>query len=171
MAASAAAGIWPAQSLVLRSSSVTDAEIHYAQIEKEMLSVVRACKKFHNFICVKHSSVQWSQAAGGHLQKVTAENTNGNRVSVYNGMINQVQEKHGHGASRRTIKNSQTKQQKRQTSYSKKSQMSLKANTIVYTVDYYCRLIEVVELKWLCDFFHTTTRALFRPWSVVTAFP
>lgn len=36
--------------IAFASRSLTDAEINYAQIEKELLAVVFACKKFHYYI-------------------------------------------------------------------------------------------------------------------------
>uniref|UniRef100_A0A3B3HY91 Gypsy retrotransposon integrase-like protein 1 n=1 Tax=Oryzias latipes TaxID=8090 RepID=A0A3B3HY91_ORYLA len=39
------------------SRSMTDAETRYAQIEKEMLSIVHACTKFHHYIFGKHVTV------------------------------------------------------------------------------------------------------------------
>ncbi|XP_041350871.1 uncharacterized protein K02A2.6-like [Gigantopelta aegis] len=40
------------------SRSLTDAECRYAQIEKEMLSIVHGCVKFHNYILGKDVTVQ-----------------------------------------------------------------------------------------------------------------
>ncbi len=39
------------------SRSLTDTETRYSQIEKEMLSIVHACTKFHNFIFGNHVTV------------------------------------------------------------------------------------------------------------------
>lgn len=39
------------------SRSLTDAETRYAQIEKEMLSIVHACTKFHHYILGKQVTV------------------------------------------------------------------------------------------------------------------
>lgn len=39
------------------SRSLTDTEVRYAQIEKEMLSIVYACSKFHHYIFGKHVHV------------------------------------------------------------------------------------------------------------------
>lgn len=39
------------------SRSLTDAETRYAQIEKEMLSIVHACTKFHHYIFGKSVTV------------------------------------------------------------------------------------------------------------------
>lgn len=45
------------QPVAFSSRSMTDAETRYAQIEKEMLSIVHACIKFHHYIFGKHVTV------------------------------------------------------------------------------------------------------------------
>ncbi|KAJ8366207.1 hypothetical protein SKAU_G00150380 [Synaphobranchus kaupii] len=45
------------QPVAFSSRSMNDAETRYAQIEKEMLSIVHACTKFHHFIFGKHVTV------------------------------------------------------------------------------------------------------------------
>ncbi|KAL0153751.1 hypothetical protein M9458_050972 [Cirrhinus mrigala] len=45
------------QPIAFSSRSLTDAETRYAQIEKEMLSIVHACAKFHNYILGTHVTV------------------------------------------------------------------------------------------------------------------
>ena len=45
------------QPVAFSSRSMTDAETRYAQIEKEMLSIVHACTKFHHYIFGKHVTV------------------------------------------------------------------------------------------------------------------
>ena len=45
------------QPVAFSSRSLTDAETRYAQIEKEMLSIVHACVKFHNYIFGTHVTV------------------------------------------------------------------------------------------------------------------
>lgn len=45
------------QPIAFSSRSLTDAETRYAQIEKEMLSIVHACTKFHNYILGTHVTV------------------------------------------------------------------------------------------------------------------
>ncbi len=45
------------QPVAFSSRSLTDAETHCAQIEREMLSIVHACVKFHNYIFGTHATV------------------------------------------------------------------------------------------------------------------
>ena len=45
------------QPIAFSSRSLTDAETSYAQIEKETLSIVHACTKFHNYIFGTHVTV------------------------------------------------------------------------------------------------------------------
>ena len=45
------------QPVAFSSRSLTDAETRYAQIEKEMLSIVHGCIKFHHFIFGKHVTI------------------------------------------------------------------------------------------------------------------
>lgn len=45
------------QPIAFSSRSLTDAETRYAQIEKETLSIVHACTKFHNYIFGTHVTV------------------------------------------------------------------------------------------------------------------
>uniref|UniRef100_A0A3B1K366 Gypsy retrotransposon integrase-like protein 1 n=1 Tax=Astyanax mexicanus TaxID=7994 RepID=A0A3B1K366_ASTMX len=45
------------QPVAFSSRSLTDTESRYAQIEKEMLSIVHACTKFHHYIFGKHVTV------------------------------------------------------------------------------------------------------------------
>ena len=45
------------QPVAFSSRSLTDAETRYAQIEKEMLSIVHACIKFHHYIFGRHVTI------------------------------------------------------------------------------------------------------------------
>lgn len=44
--------------IAFSSRSLNDAEQRYAQIEKEMLSIVFGCKKFHNYVYGRHFTVE-----------------------------------------------------------------------------------------------------------------
>ena len=50
---------WPCSSLVAYASrSLTKTEQRYAQIEKELIGVLFACKKFHDYTIGKHMTVE-----------------------------------------------------------------------------------------------------------------
>ena len=46
------------QPIAFASNSLTDAERRYANIEREMLAVVYACEKFHNYVYGRHFTVR-----------------------------------------------------------------------------------------------------------------
>ena len=71
------------QPIAFSSRSLTDAEMCYAQIEKETLSIVHFCTKFHNYIFGTHVTVYNDhKLLRRHLQKIPVVHNNADPENV-----------------------------------------------------------------------------------------